>query len=176
MAFKAFGAMRYYMRIRPSTHGFYAKNYLFSTLLAVILFFSGIYMAFETGELLISIGLVVLGSLLIAIGIVHSVVNTKSTVLYLEENKLVYETGILSHHKKIAPLSMITDSTIERTFFERIVGVGDLHINTSGTAGIEILANDFNFEDVEKIHKQIYEIINANARAGYHRVNDEKKE
>ena len=164
------------MRIRPSVHGFYVKNYLFATVLAVLMFFAGLYMIFASGELMISLGLVVVSVLIVVLGVVHSHVNSKTSVLYISGDQLVYETGILSQHKMVAPVSRITDSAIKRTFFERIFGIADLQVNTSGTGEIEILANDFNYEEVEKLHEELYRLINKTQQMQPAKEAEQKKE
>lgn len=149
------------MKIRPSIRGFYAKNYLFATVLSIILVFAGAYMILLTREIMVSALLILAGIGIVAIGIAHSIVNSKTTYLELDDKQIVYDSGIFSHHRITAPISMVTDSTIKRTFFERIVGIADLHVNTSGTATVEILANDFDHEEVFEIHEKLNKMIHS---------------
>lgn len=165
------------MKLRPSIHGFYAKNYLFATLLSIIMFFAGVYMIIFSPEIMISIGLLLLSVFLIVVGVVHSVVNSKTSMIYIEnDEQLVYETGILSHHKKVAAVSRITDTAIKRSFFERIIGVADLQINTAGTADVEIMANDFNYTEINELHDRLNRLIHrVPVNRATEPVDDEKK-
>jgi len=69
------------------------ENYLFATVLSLLMFFSSYYLM-ATGEFLISAGLILLGILIIIVGIIHSVVNSRSTVLYIQnDQQLVMRLG-----------------------------------------------------------------------------------
>jgi len=82
----------------------------------------------------------------------------------------------LSHIKKIAPISRITDSTLKRSFFERILGIADLQINTSGTGGVEIEADDFNYVELSEINDRInYLIHRTPAREAAEQEQDKKE-
>ncbi|MFH0927526.1 MAG: PH domain-containing protein [Candidatus Micrarchaeota archaeon] len=156
------------MRIRPSIHGFYIRDYLFATVIAAIMLIAGIYMFFETREGLISSGLVALAALIVAAGLAHSTVNRKTTYLELTDEQLIYDSGILSHSRVVAPISQITDTAIKRTFFERICGIANLLVNTSGTGSVEIYAEDFSYDDVASLNNEINRMIaEAAKRGGY---------
>ncbi|MFA5108664.1 MAG: PH domain-containing protein [Candidatus Micrarchaeia archaeon] len=146
------------MIIHPSTFGFYARNYWTATLLSIVLFAAGIFMAFQ-GQIEIAAALIVVAIIIVVVGIGHSVIHHKHTSLSLTESEVVYETGMLNHRKIRAPIQMITDSQIKRTFVEKLVGISDLYINTSGGAHDEIVANDFESKEVEAMHDEIYRLI-----------------
>ncbi|PIT84500.1 hypothetical protein COU37_03160 [Candidatus Micrarchaeota archaeon CG10_big_fil_rev_8_21_14_0_10_45_29] len=158
------------MKIKPSLHGFYVRNYWVSTIIAVALILAGGYFLVFAGNMAWGLGAIGVGILLVVIGIAHSALNRKYTSLYLSEEELVYEEGVLSHHKRMAPIHMITDSTVKRSFFERILGIADLQVNTSGTSEIEIIANDFSYSEIDRMHKEIYRLIRgtpASMKKGY---------
>jgi len=152
------------MKIHPSIHGFYFKNYLYFTILSVVLFIAALYIELRTGEYGVSLLITAIAVFLIAIGVFHSVVNSKTTYLEITENELIYDSGILSHKRVSAPISRITDIKMQRTFFERITKIADLLVNTSGTASVEINAECFEYEDVSKIHAEITDAINKEDR------------
>jgi uncharacterized membrane protein YdbT with pleckstrin-like domain len=54
---------------------------------------------------------------------------TKATIL---EDKLRYETGILSKFTRNIQLSKIQDVTVRQSFGQRLAGVGDISIETAG--------------------------------------------
>jgi len=158
------------MKIKPSLHGFYVRNYWLATIIAALLIFAGGYFLVFSGNVMWGLASGGAGVLLVAVGIAHSSLNRKFTSLYLSEEELVYEEGVLSHHKRMVPIHMITDSTVQRSFFERILGIADLHVNTSGTGETEIIANDFSYAEIEKLHKEIYRLIRdtpASMKRGY---------
>ena len=146
------------MLIRPSAFGFYAKNYWTATLLSLVLFAAGIYMLFE-GQAEICAALAVAAAIIVVAGAAHSIIHRKNTSLCLSEEEVVYEVGGFSQNKIRAPIQMITDSTIKRTFFEKMLGISDLYINTSGGPGTEIVANDFEHLQVEAMNDEIYRLI-----------------
>ncbi|MBN1574360.1 MAG: PH domain-containing protein [Deltaproteobacteria bacterium] len=59
--------------------------------------------------------------------------------LYIFENRLVLERGILSKHIKELFLRDIRTIDIKQTFPQRIVGIGNLMVATAGTSGYELV-------------------------------------
>jgi len=143
------------MKIKPSVLGFYVRHYLYATLFSLILVVAGIYMFTLIREITISVAMIGLAILIVAIGIIHSKVHAGSTYLEIDDKQLIFDTGILSHYRTIAPLAKITDSAMKRTFFERMIGVADLTVNTSGDSEPEITANDFEYAEVSKMHELV---------------------
>ncbi|MFH1306847.1 MAG: hypothetical protein ABIH83_04315 [Candidatus Micrarchaeota archaeon] len=151
------------MMINPSVKGYFIKQYSLAALFAIVLFIAGIVAMLEIWGILIAIGLFGVGIAIIIIGIAHSILNSSHTKLYTTEDGVAYEKGVLSHHKIKAHISMITDSTIQRSFTDKIIGVAALQINTSGTAEREIVAEDFMYADVDKMNDEIHNMIRKNA-------------
>jgi uncharacterized membrane protein YdbT with pleckstrin-like domain len=59
--------------------------------------------------------------------------------LYVFENRLVLERGILSRHVKELFLKDVRTVDVRQTFPQRIVGIGSLMIATAGTSGYEFV-------------------------------------
>jgi uncharacterized membrane protein YdbT with pleckstrin-like domain len=113
----------------------------------------------RTFDYLLFFILLISSILLVAIGVFHSVVNSKTTYIELNDDELVYDSGIFSHHRVSAPISRITDTKIQRTFLDRLTGIADLLVNTSGTASVEIYANDFSFSELSSLHSELRSLI-----------------
>jgi len=63
---------------------------------------------------------------------------TKMTIL---EDRLRYETGILSRNTRTVQLSKVQDVTVRQRIGQRIFGVGDLSIETAGKSSWEAIVN-----------------------------------
>jgi uncharacterized membrane protein YdbT with pleckstrin-like domain len=63
---------------------------------------------------------------------------TKMTIL---DDRLRYETGILSRNARTVQLSKVQDVTVHQRIGQRIFGVGDLSIETAGKSSWEAIVN-----------------------------------
>ncbi|MGD0010379.1 MAG: PH domain-containing protein [Terriglobia bacterium] len=63
---------------------------------------------------------------------------TKMTIL---DDRLRYETGILSRNTRNVQLSKVQDVTVHQRIGQRIFGVGDLSIETAGKSSWEAIVN-----------------------------------
>ena len=63
---------------------------------------------------------------------------TKMTIL---DDRLRYETGILSRNTRTVQLSKVQDVTVRQRIGQRIFGVGDLSIETAGKSSWEAIVN-----------------------------------
>jgi len=63
---------------------------------------------------------------------------TKMTIL---DDRLHYETGILSRTTRTVQLSKVQDVTVHQRIGQRIFGVGDLSIETAGKSSWEAIVN-----------------------------------
>jgi uncharacterized membrane protein YdbT with pleckstrin-like domain len=147
------------MRIRPSFHGFFLKHYYLTTIIAIVSFGVGAMMMQDPMMGTVSLGAIGFGAALIVWGLVHAYANQRTTLLYINNEEVIYETGIMEHSKRVAPIHMITDSHVHRSFMERIMGIAGMRINTSGTAEFEIDIDDFNYKDINALHDRIYRLI-----------------
>ena len=63
------------------------------------------------------------------------------TKVTLAGDKLRYESGVFSKTTRTIPVSKIQDVRAEQTFAQRLVGVGDVTVETAGEAGALEIAN-----------------------------------
>ena len=103
----------------------------------------------------IGLGLLAVATLWLAI----EVIQWRTTEMVLTGDRLIYRTGILSKSGREIPLERINDITFSQTFFERIIGAGDLLIESGGERGQQT------FTDIlrpQRVQNQIYRQIEAN--------------
>ncbi len=72
----------------------------------------------------------------------------------ITSERLIYRTGLMSKKGTEIPLEVINDVTFRQSAFERIVGSGDLLIESAGTHGQSAYTN---IPDPEQVQKLIYE-------------------
>jgi uncharacterized membrane protein YdbT with pleckstrin-like domain len=150
---------RIVMIIRPSFHGFFIKHYYLSTIFSAVLIVVGIVAISDPVLGIAALGAIGLGVFLILFGLLHAYANQKTAMLYISDEEVIFESGIISHSKRMVPLHMITDSHVHRGFIDRIIGISGMRINTSGTSGFEIDIDDFNYPDIEMMHNRIHKLI-----------------
>src|SRR3989442_451598 len=110
------------MMIRPSMK-FIQVGYVFTVLLAIAI---GIAVYVYTDELY---GFF---ALLLIFWPLSKHVRRQSTKLTIEGDKLRYELGLLSKTTRTIQLSKVQDVTVRQSLGQRVVGVGDLSIETAG--------------------------------------------
>lgn len=106
----------------------------------------------------ITIGLIIL-SWIICIPIV--ILWIKNLSYIIEEDKIVIHKGILTKIKQNIPFRMITDFMLERTLYDRWLGIGSIKIQTAGqtqnATGYEgKLSGLINWDD---LHEQLREFL-----------------
>lgn len=152
------------MTLKPTAIGFFLKHYyvLLLALPAVLLLFiislAGIFTLESWMMVILLIALAVLASVALA----HSKIHQSVTSVYANEEKFVHETGILHHKKMKIPMHMITDTSIKRTLYDRIIGTATLEVSTSGSAGIEVTVSCLPHSETEVFHENLYAIISKN--------------
>jgi uncharacterized membrane protein YdbT with pleckstrin-like domain len=83
-----------------------------------------------------------------------------TTHFVVTSDRLIYRTGVLAKHGRDIPLERINDITSNRTFFERLIGAGDLLIESAGERGQQT------FSDIahpDRVQREIYQQMEANA-------------
>jgi uncharacterized membrane protein YdbT with pleckstrin-like domain len=73
-------------------------------------------------------------------------------------DRLVYRTGVLAKHGREIPLEKLNDISFHQSLFERIIGAGDLVIESAGERGQQ------SFSDIRspsKVQNEIYRQIEA---------------
>ena len=91
-----------------------------------------------------------------------------TTEFVVSTDRLIFRAGVLRRHGREVPLERINDITFEKSLWERIVGAGDLLIESAGEMGQQ------RFTDIphpDFVQQEIYRQIEANERrtAGYAR-------
>jgi uncharacterized membrane protein YdbT with pleckstrin-like domain len=64
-------------------------------------------------------------------------VSWQTTHFVVTSERLVFRSGILAKHTRDIPLDKINDLASSQTFFERILGAGDLLIESAGERGLQ---------------------------------------
>lgn len=81
-----------------------------------------------------------------------------TTSLVLTNDRLVHRSGIIAKNGREIPLDHINDISYKQRIFERIIGAGDVVVESAGSSGQEV------FEDLPKpgrIQNEIYRQIEA---------------
>ncbi|MEA2452169.1 MAG: hypothetical protein QOG04_879 [Actinomycetota bacterium] len=91
----------------------------------------------------------------------------KFTMFVLTSDRLITRTGIIAKHSKEIPLERINDVAFNQGIFERMVGAGDLLIESAGERGQEVISNVRHPEQVQlDIYKESEENGNRMMRGG----------
>ncbi len=101
-----------------------------------------------------------LGALALAvIWLLVALVHWRTTELVLTGDRLIYRTGILAKSGREIPLERINDITFNQSLFERIIGAGDLLVESGGERGQQT------FTDIlkpQRVQNEIYRQVEAN--------------
>ena len=94
-----------------------------------------------------------------ALWLLVEVIQWRTTELVVTGDRLIYRTGILAKSGREIPLERINDITFSQSIFERIIGAGDLLIESGGERGQQT------FTDIlkpQRVQNEIYRQIEAN--------------
>jgi len=86
-------------------------------------------------------------------------ISWQTTHFVVTSERLVFRSGILAKHTRDIPLDKINDLASSQSFFERIIGAGDLLIESAGERGQET------FSDIPQpnaVQQEIYRQMEAN--------------
>ncbi|MDQ1426998.1 MAG: hypothetical protein QOK39_474 [Acidimicrobiaceae bacterium] len=87
-----------------------------------------------------------------------------TTSLVLTNHRLVHRSGVLAKSGREIPLDHINDISYKQRIFERIIGAGDVVIESAGERGQEVFAN---LPKPGRIQNEIYrQIEGAKQQAG----------
>jgi uncharacterized membrane protein YdbT with pleckstrin-like domain len=114
------------MIIKPSAKPLVAFC-LFETLLAIA--FLTAFVLYKPDYVPYAAGAVVVLSLLFTL---PRVLRLKSTRISLGDGRLHYESGLFSRLSRTMELNKIQDVRVDQTFGQRLLGMGDLTIETAG--------------------------------------------
>ncbi len=90
-----------------------------------------------------------------------------TTDFVVTTDRLIYRSGVIAKHGKEIPLERLNDITFHQSIFERIIGAGDLEIESGGEKGQQ------RFTDIKRpgrVQNEIYRQVEANASRGAQRV------
>ena len=90
-----------------------------------------------------------------------------STHFVLTSDRVIYHSGIISKHGIEIPLERINTIFFHQRIFERLLGLGDLEIESASKDGAQ------RFEDIQNpsgVQNEIYQQIEANEVKGAHRI------
>lgn len=113
------------INIRPSSMLMNAKYGLAALLAAVVLYL------WQAKEQTYFLALLVIPLYLI-ITATSQMVRNRFTTMQISGDRLKYEAGMASKTARSIPLHKVQDVTVKQTFGQRILGLGDLSIETAG--------------------------------------------
>lgn len=117
----------------------------------------------DTGNVVIALG-VLLGWLVLAVG---PFLQWLFTLFVLTSDRLITRSGVIAKNSKEIPLERINDVAFSQNIFERIVGAGDLLIESAGESGQSRIRNVRDPEQVQLlIYKESEENSNRMMRGG----------
>jgi len=90
-----------------------------------------------------------------ACGIVYAHLARITTVYTLDKSEITSTKGILSKRSVRVPLNRITNYEVRRTFVERLLGLGDVLVDTAGSKEFEIGMFELDRHDIDSIVKEL---------------------
>jgi uncharacterized membrane protein YdbT with pleckstrin-like domain len=87
-------------------------------------------------------------------------ISWQTTHFLVTSDRLVFRSGILAKHTRDIPLERVNDLASSQSFFERLIGAGDLLIESAGERGQET------FSDIphpDAVQQEIYRQMEANS-------------
>jgi uncharacterized membrane protein YdbT with pleckstrin-like domain len=108
----------------------------------------------------------VVGLVVLLTTVVGRVLRWTTTHFVLTTERLIFRSGVVAKFGREIPLERINDVTFSQSLFERLIGAGDLLLESAGEHGQSRFAN---IRDPEAVQLEIYRQMEANdrRRAGY---------
>jgi hypothetical protein len=102
----------------------------------------------------------------LAIGLLGVAALLATVVGVLTTERLIFRSGLVAKFGREIPLERINDVTFSQSLFERLIGAGDLLLESAGEHGQSRFSN---IRDPEAVQLEIYRQMEANdrRRAGY---------
>jgi uncharacterized membrane protein YdbT with pleckstrin-like domain len=106
------------------------------------------------------------GLVALAMLVAGRVLRWLTTHFVLTTERLIYRSGVVAKFGREIPLERINDVTFSQSVFERLIGIGDLVIESAGEHGQSTFSD---IRDPEAVQLQIYRQMEANGRrrSGY---------
>src|SRR5690349_11660545 len=125
-----------------------------------------VLMYVDVGFVRILSGLLILGTL---IWLAERYVRWISTHFVLTTDRVIYRSGVIAKHGIEIPLQRINTIFFSQRIFERVLGLGDLKIESASETGAQV------FEDIrspDKVQHDIYAQMEANENRGLEKLGD----
>jgi uncharacterized membrane protein YdbT with pleckstrin-like domain len=84
-----------------------------------------------------------------------------TTHFVLTTDRLIFRSGVLSKHSKEIPLERLNDVTFSQSLWDRVIGAGDLFIESAGERGQTVFEN---MPKPEAVQVEIYRQMEANGQ------------
>jgi uncharacterized membrane protein YdbT with pleckstrin-like domain len=93
----------------------------------------------------------------------------RTTHFVVTTDRLIVRSGVFARKGREIPLERINDITFHQSLFERLLGSGDLIVESAGTQGQQVFGD---IPNPEFIHGEIYRQVEGNSRrtAEYSRI------
>jgi membrane protein YdbS with pleckstrin-like domain len=101
------------------------------------------------------------GLLVLAVLVLGRVLRWLTTHFVLTTERLIFRSGLVAKFGREIPLERINDVTFSQSVFERVIGIGDLVIESAGEQGQSTFSD---IRDPEAVQLQIYRQMDANGR------------
>jgi uncharacterized membrane protein YdbT with pleckstrin-like domain len=131
------------------------------TVLIVVAVILGLVYAPDSWPTAVSGALVALGVVLFLIHPLRLIVAWATSHFVVTSDRVIHRSGWFAKQSMEIPLEKISDVKFHQSVFERMIGAGDLTLESAGEFGQEV------FGDVRKpehVQKAIYEMAEANQR------------
>jgi uncharacterized membrane protein YdbT with pleckstrin-like domain len=118
------------------------------------------------GPLRIGAALLILGTL---VWLAERYIRWVSTHFVLTTDRVIYRSGVVAKHGIEIPLQRINTIFFSQRIFERLLGLGDLKIESASETGAQV------FEDIrspDKVQHDIYAQMEANENRGLEKLGD----
>jgi membrane protein YdbS with pleckstrin-like domain len=74
----------------------------------------------------------------------------KFEVITLEESAIRHTRGVLAQKSVVLSYSKITEATYTQTIFQRVIGIGNMHLDSAGGSMMAIHIMDVKKADIDK--------------------------
>ncbi|HYN17363.1 MAG TPA: PH domain-containing protein [Actinomycetes bacterium] len=130
---------------------------------AVVLAVGALWVVMPAGDLQqpgrLAVG--VLGLVVLLATVVGRVLRWSTTHFVLTTERLIFRSGVVAKFGREIPLERINDVTFSQSLFERMIGAGDLLLESAGEHGQSRFDN---IRDPEAVQLEIYRQMEANDR------------
>lgn len=153
-----------YLVVRPDLLVYFIKNYFLLILMVFIEIILGIlvllgYISYGYINQILIIFIITI--ILLALSAFYSVLFCKSATVTLENNQIVYQTGILSSKRKIISLDSIVDTSLDRSLLDKLFGSARINLSTAGSRSYEKIISNVKYDLANQMHEKIHEKIRA---------------